>query len=189
MDLPLAQVVELLRRVMDWHKVDQSHGSRVAEMAVQIGRLLNGGERLDEARLKMLSQAAILHDLGRVGVDDLVLAKPGVLTDSQRAAAREHVRIGYEITHDLLPAGISLTILSHHERWDGSGYPNGLKGLDIPLYARIVSICDVWDALISDRPYRKAYPSEIALKMMNEMADQFDPLLFTIFLHVLKESQ
>lgn len=186
--LTVSQVVELLCRVADWHRVDGDHGPRVAQMAVVIGRELNGGERLDQEQLGLLSQAANLHDLGRVGVDDVILAKPGPLTDSQKSAMRAHPQIGYDFVYDMLPAGISLTILHHHERWDGTGYPRGLRGLDIPLFSRIVSIADMWDALTSDRPYRKAYPPERALEIMNTEASRFDPQLYAIFLKVLKET-
>lgn len=187
MNIPLERVIRMLEQVSDLHNIDSLHGSRTAEIAVKIGAQLNGGERLNEEKLKLLEYAARVHDLGRVGVDNLVIAKNGNLTQSQRASMREHCQIGYDIVKDVLPYEISGAILHHHENWDGSGYPKGLKGLDIPLFARIVRIADAYDGIISERPYHRSVMTSSALVEMEKNLTHYDPRLFAAFLHVLKE--
>jgi len=186
--IELEHVITILVRVANCHNVDNVHGERTSAVALAIGKRLNGGMRLDKEKLQLLNYAARIHDLGRVGIDNAIISKRGWLTKSQFAAVKEHSVIGYEFVKDILPAEITLTILHHHEHWDGTGYPKGLKGMDIPLFARIVSIADSWDALISDRPYRKAKPHGDALADMNKMAEWFDPILYTHFLEVLRDA-
>jgi len=186
-NIPLENVVRMLETLADLHNIDSLHGSRVADIAVAIGKRVNGGERLDEAKLRLLECAARIHDVGRVGVDNLIIAKAGKLTQSQRASMQEHCEIGYNIVKDALPAEISLTILHHHERWDGTGYPRGLKELDIPLFARIVHIADDYDGIISERPYHRAHVASAALNEMEKQLTHYDPRLFAMFLHVLRE--
>lgn len=179
-DLPLEHVVQMLESITGYHNVDREHGNRVASLAVDFGRRLPEGQKLDEQKLKLLEYAARLHDFGRVGVGNEIISKPGKLTDSQRGAMETHPRIGYEMTIHL-PPEIRLTMLYHHENWDGTGYPRGLKGLDIPLFSRIVRIVDVWDALLSDRPYRKGYSREMAIHIFGNMESHFDPNLLSLF--------
>jgi len=184
----LDSLVETLEKIADWHKIDSGHGERTAITALKIGGRLNGGERLDESDLLLLDYAARLHDLGRIGIDDALMTKNGNLTTAERGAMETHPVIGYNfLSRSNLPPQITHTILYHHEHFDGSGYPKGLKGLDIPLFARIVTIADMWDALTSDRPYRKAMAHDAALNTMAVNKAWFDGRLFYIFLEVMKE--
>lgn len=184
----LENFIDTLSKILDWHNLEHGHGARTAALSIAIGERLNGGQRLSKESLVLLDYAARIHDLGRAGVDNSIIAKPGTLTAAQTAAMQEHCQIGYDwLLQSGLPAEITLTILHHHEHWDGSGYPKGLKGLDIPLFARIVCIADTYDGIISDRPYHRERVSEVALDMMNENMNWFDPKLFAMFLSVLRE--
>lgn len=143
---------------------------------------------LPEDQIENIRHAAILHDLGKVGIDDRILRKEGKLTDDEFDEIKKHPVIAAEILqsihglHESLPA-----ILHHHERYDGTGYPDHLKGDDIPLEARIISISDVYQALTSDRPYRKAFSKDKALGIITEQSGkQFDPAIVQAFLEVMK---
>ena len=185
----LNSLVETLASILGWHNVDEGHGERTAIPALRIATKLNGGERLDEEQLLLLDYAARLHDLGRIAISDDLITKPGNFTTAERGAMETHPQIGYNfLSRSKLPPEITLTILYHHEHFDGSGYPKGLKGLDIPLFARIVTIADTWDALTSDRPYRKAMLSAAALNVMAVNSSWFDPRLYTIFLDIRREA-
>lgn len=134
-----------------------------------------------------LRQAAPMHDIGKIGVPDGVLKKPGKLTPEERAVMNEHPRIGADILGRSriplfqLAAELALT---HHERWDGTGYPAGLAGEAIPLSGRIVAVVDFFDALTMDRCYRQAFPDPMALQMLTEERGRaFDPRIVDIFLH------
>ena len=140
---------------------------------------------------EMIRQAAILHDLGKIGISDKILMKKSKLTDKEMQEIRRHPRIAADI---LRPIHVLNTIvpfiLHHHERWDGKGYPDGLKAEEIPLGARIVAISDVYQALISNRPYRKAFPKKEAMKIIEDAAGtQFDPKIAGIFLGILKKER
>jgi len=137
---------------------------------------------------EMIKQAAILHDLGKIGISDEILLKKSKLAKKEMEEIKRHPGIAADI---LRPVHILNTIipfiLHHHERWDGKGYPDGLKAEEIPLGARIVAIADVYQALISNRPYRKAFPKKEALKIINEASGkQFDPKIVNIFFSMLK---
>lgn len=182
-DLTLESFIGTLARVLDWHNLESGHGARTANLAVAIGTKLG----LSRDDLLLLDYAARIHDLGRAGVDNAIMAKAGNLTAAQTAAMRAHCQIGYDwLTGSGLPPEISLTVLHHHEHWDGSGYPKGLQGLDIPLFSRIVCIADSYDGILSERPYHRARVSEMALDIMNQHIHWFDPKLFAIFLSVLR---
>lgn len=183
--ISIDNLIDVLADVASWHKIDNNHGLRTAKTALAIGKRLD--EKLDEEKLKLLDYAARIHDLGRIAIDDDIISKPGPLTTGQRAHMEVHPEIGYRFLYrSNLPKEITETILCHHEHFDGSGYPRSLAGFDIPLFARIVTIADVWDALISDRPYRKAMSKKKALGEMNRMKAYFDPKLYAIFLSVIK---
>jgi HD-GYP domain-containing protein (c-di-GMP phosphodiesterase class II) len=182
----LNSLIETLVLLGNWHNMDNQHGERTAIMSLKIASRMDS--KLQGEEPMILEYAARLHDLGRVGIDDDIMLKPGPLTDAERGAIETHPVIGYNfLCRSNLPKEITLTILHHHENWDGSGYPKKLKGGDIPLFARIVHIADIWDALTADRPYRKAMVFEAALNTMNVNAGYFDPELYTIFLEVIKE--
>ncbi|MCO8165617.1 response regulator [Pseudomonas sp. LJDD11] len=140
----------------------------------------------------LIRQAAPMHDVGKIGVPDSILQKSGPLTCEERTHMQTHPRIGYEILHD--PHGSGLTdmaaeiSLGHHEKWDGTGYPSGLKGEDIPLSARIVALCDVYDALRMVRPYKSAWDIETATTYIKEHAgSHFDPVLSDAFCEIISE--
>ena len=158
-----------------------SHILRVGESAA----LIAGALGLDPDWVELLKLAAPMHDLGKIGVADDILLKPGRLTEEELMLMRQHSMIGYEILHD--SAGTELTRLAaeialhHHERWDGNGYPGGLVGEDIPLAARIVGLCDVYDALRSPRPYKAGWDAHETQEYIREQSGRhFDPKLVEI---------
>ena len=127
-----------------------------------------------------------MHDVGKIGIPDAVLRKPGKLDDDEWVVMREHVRIGAEIIGEhpsgLLRMARSIA-LTHHEKWDGSGYPNGLRGEEIAIEGRIVAIADVFDALTSERPYKRAWSVEDAIALLREQSGRhFDPSLVELFI-------
>ncbi|MDQ7091458.1 MAG: response regulator [Methylococcales bacterium] len=133
----------------------------------------------------LISQAASMHDIGKVGVPDAILLKPGRLDIAEFELMKEHTKIGYEILNgsssQLLQMGAEIA-LSHHEKYDGSGYPYGLKGEEISIYGRIIAVADVFDALISERPYKKAWPLEKVIDFLSENTfKHFDPLCINAF--------
>jgi HD-GYP domain-containing protein (c-di-GMP phosphodiesterase class II) len=141
----------------------QGHSTRVAELSVRIGEHL--GLRPDV--LRSLAQGGLLHDIGKIGVPDLILNKPGVLTGEERVEIEKHPAVGWDIVRQAPSLRRALTVVRHHhERVDGTGYPDRLAGREIPLEARIAAVADVWDALTSDRAYRPAHPVERALEIM-----------------------
>lgn len=160
------------------HQTEQ-HSHRVAELAGRIGRRL----RLDSRSLTVLREAAVLHDVGKIGVPDQMLLKPGPLTDEERRIMQRHAEMGYEIlsaaTH---LREVAELVHAHHERFDGTGYPRGLAGQAIPLGARIFAIADVYDALTSDRPYRSAMAHDEAMRLIDEQNGRaFDPDVVAAF--------
>lgn len=162
----------------------EAHLERVSRYSLAIGRVL----RLDEEMLEQLHKGALLHDIGKVGVPDRILQKPGRLTPEEYEEMKKHTIIGYEMCKPLrsLQGGALLVIRHHHERWDGKGYPDGLKGEEIPLLARIVSVVDAYDAMTTDRVYRKALPEEKArAEIQRNAGSQFDPKVAEVFLDIL----
>ena len=162
------------------------HTERVTDLAVSIGKALG----LDAHRLEDLRRGAILHDIGKIGIPDAILRKPGAHTDEERAIMRTHAAFAYELLKpiDFLKDAVVVPYC-HHEHWDGSGYPRGLKGEEIPLLARIFTVADVYDAVTSDRPYRTAWPKEQALAYMrSESGKLFDPHIVEVFLSLIKAS-
>ncbi|MFA5255885.1 MAG: diguanylate cyclase [Candidatus Omnitrophota bacterium] len=163
------------------------HVERTVKYATAIARALN----LPLSEIEMIRQAAMLHDLGKVGISEAILNKKTKLTKKEIDEINRHPKIAADILRPIhvLNAIIPL-ILHHHERWDGKGYPNKLKGEDIPLGARIVAIADVYQALISRRPYRKAFSKSKALKMIREASGtQFDPRIVNVFFDVIKKDK
>ena len=166
------------------HPTEQ-HSHRVADMAGRIGRRL----RLDSRSLTVLREAAVLHDVGKIGVPDHVLLKPGPLTDEERRTMQRHAEMGYEIlsaaTH---LREVAELVYAHHERFDGTGYPRGLAGQAIPLGARIFAIADVYDALTSDRPYRSAMSHGEAMQLICSQSEcAFDSAVVSAFADEMRE--
>ena len=138
-----------------------------------------------------------MHDVGKIGIPDYILLKPGKLTPEEFEVMKGHSKIGYELLKDsrseIMRAGAEVAI-SHHEKFDGTGYPHGLKGNHIPLFGRIVAVADVFDALTSERPYKRAWPMEDACRFLEDgRGKHFDPLCVEAFLagweHVLDVRQ
>jgi ribonuclease P protein subunit RPR2 len=149
------------------------HAERVARYAIEIGREL-GLTRPDAPEIEF---GFLLHDVGKLAVPDSILFKPGPLTAEERSLMSRHTTVGAEIIADIeFLAEASKVVRSHHERWDGGGYPDGLAGKEIPLTARVFAVADVFDALTTDRPYRSALSFEEAHEMIvDESGKHFDP--------------
>jgi len=184
----LGRVSELKDNETGMHIVRMSHYSRL------IAELLDESDDWKE----LLFQVAPMHDIGKIGIPDNILLKPGKFKDGEWEIMKQHSQYGCDIigTHhsDIMKMS-RLVALYHHEKWDGSGYPNGLSGTDIPLCARIVAIADVFDALTSDRPYKKAWNFEDAFDYINQQSGiHFDPELVPLFnqqrekiIHIMEE--
>jgi len=160
------------------------HSEEVAELAVKLAKVLN----LPEKEIARIDTAARVHDLGKIAVPDAILLKPGPLTEEEWKVMKQHPVVSAEILSGLEIYKDCVDIIRHeHEHWDGSGYPDGLKGEEIPLGSRIIAVADVWHALLSDRPYRKAYTKEEARKLMKDMAGKvLDPKLVELFLQIVE---
>jgi putative two-component system response regulator len=161
----------------------ESHTRRVANTAVHLGARL----RLQESDLVALYRGGFIHDIGKIGVPDAILRKPGPLNADEERQMRAHPVIGESIVKSLPSVADTLTIVRHHhERFDGGGYPDGLCGHKIPLLARIVSVCDAYDALASDRPYRaRRNPEEAIETLMRGAGQQWDRELVALLLSEL----
>ena len=145
--------------------------------------------KMSDAELVHLRRGALLHDIGKMGVPDSILLKPGALSDDEWTLMRRHPVYAYDLLSSIGFLRPALPIPhSHHEKWDGTGYPRGLKGEQIPLAARIFAIVDVWDALRSDRPYRAAWPEDKVRAHIQSLAgSHFDPQVVAAFLRLLDE--
>lgn len=176
--------IEGWSRAMDLRdKETEEHTLRVTEMAVDIARIMG----VSEEDIVHIRRGALLHDIGKMGVPDEILRKPGALTPEEWQIMKQHPVFAYEMIApvDYLKPALDIPYC-HHEKWDGTGYPRGLKGEEIPLAGRIFAVIDVWDALSSDRPYRKAWPQEKVLAYIKEQAGtHFDPEIVNIFLETL----
>lgn len=158
----------------------RGHSGRVASHSLEMARML-GIE--DDEELTMIYRGALMHDVGKIGVPDAILRKPGALTDEEWVFMRKHPAMGYRILAQvpyLRPA--ARVVLAHHERWDGAGYPRKLKGEAIPFGARIFALADTYDAMISDRPYRRGKaPDEALQEILRCAGTQFDPKVVEAF--------
>jgi putative nucleotidyltransferase with HDIG domain len=163
------------------------HSKDVAELAAEIARKLG----LHEDQIEQIRSAAIIHDIGKIGVPDEILRKPGPLSADEWEVMKRHPDIGADLIKDLeMYTDIAEIVRHEHERWDGSGYPKGLKGEEIPLGARIVAAADIYNALTTDRPYRPAYSHEEAVRMLREMrGTTLDPRVTDALLDVLQEQE
>lgn len=184
MEIQLEDFIRTLRRMGELHSpMTEDHAVRTREFSLKIGEVL----QLSSDQLRLLGYAAEAHDIGKIFIDPMILYKPGKLNKAQRGQVEKHPELGCEALEPIhLPQDITNTIHCHHEHYDGSGYPQKLKGEAIPLFSRIVTIADMWDALNSDRPHRPAYSAVKALEIMNQSAAWFDPKLFVIFLALVR---
>lgn len=165
-------------------KETEGHSQRVTEMTLRLARAMGvEGEALEHIR-----RGALLHDVGKMGIPDSILLKPGPLTDEEWELMRRHPIYAYEWLSGIAYLRPALDIpYCHHERWDGSGYPRGLRGEEIPLAARIFSVVDVWDALRSHRPYRTPWPEErIREYLLSLSGIHFDPKVVEVFLTIME---
>jgi len=181
------ETLEGWSRAMDFRdKETEQHTQRVTQMTVQIARSM----RLSETKIMRIRQGALLHDIGKIAVPDNILLKPDKLTAEEWVIMRKHPEHAYEMLSPINFLRPALDIpYCHHEKWDGSGYPRGLKGEEIPLAARIFAVVDVWDALRNDRPYRKGWSGERVCEYIEEqLGKHFDPQIVEIFMELfLKE--
>jgi putative nucleotidyltransferase with HDIG domain len=161
----------------------EGHTRRVTEWTVRLARVAG----LPETDVMHIRRGAILHDIGKMGIPDSILAKPGPLNEEERKKIQEHPQLAFDMLHPIEFLRPALDIpWCHHEKWDGSGYPRGLKGEEIPYAARLFAVADVWDALTNDRHYRKAWSEEQALEYLrNERGKHFDPHALDLFLEGL----
>jgi putative two-component system response regulator len=182
------EIILRLSRAAEYR--DWETGSHIMRMA-HFARIIAGELDLPEAQRDAIFFATPMHDIGKIGVPDYILLKPGRLDDAEFAIMKQHTLIGHRILHDsnsdLLQLAAEIA-LSHHERFDGTGYPNGKPGADIPLAGRIVAVADVFDALTSERPYKREWQVEAAVATMRQDAGtHFDPDCVAAFLKGLDE--
>lgn len=181
LELAYDATIEGWSRALDLRdRETEGHTQRVTDMTLRLARIMN----VPEERLIHIHRGGLLHDIGKMGVPDSILLKPGKLTDEERDVMRQHPKLAHDWLAPITFLQKALEIpYCHHERWDGSGYPNRLKGGQIPLPARIFTVADVWDALTNDRPYRKAWTNEEALRYIRENSGtHFDPQIVALFL-------
>jgi len=163
----------------------EGHSRRVTEMTMKLANRLG----MPQQELENMQRGALLHDIGKIGIPDSILLKKGGLSDEEFDVMRQHPHFGRDFMDqiDFLAPAMAIPY-SHHEKWDGSGYPQGLKGDEIPKAARIFSVVDVWDAITSDRPYRKAMSYEEAVSIIKEgNGSHFDPEICNAFLRMIAE--
>ena len=178
-----ALITSITSTLFECNHETEMHSYRIKQLAKQIGQVLGlAPDKLDELLL-----LASLHDIGKVAVSNQILTKPGPLSPEEWVEMKKHPVVGYRITMaSPLLKPISNYILSHHERWDGNGYPRGLKGTEIPLLSRVISVVDAYDAMTEDRPYRKKMTIDTTLKEIKENAGtQFDPHIANIFIKMI----
>ncbi len=177
-------MIEGLSRALELRDLEtEGHTRRVSKLTMDLVQHM----QIPTEQWDSIRQGALLHDIGKIGVPDAILLKPGSLTAQERKVMQQHVQYGYNILAPITNARHTLDItLYHHERWDGKGYPYGLAAEQIPLVARLFSVVDVFDALTSDRPYRTAWDVSHALEYIREQSgSQFDPRIVETFMEVV----
>ncbi len=165
----------------------EGHSRRVTELALKLARAFG----MSDEQLAQIRHGSLLHDMGKLGVPDSILHKPDKLTPEEWNIMRKHPQFAYDMLYPIEYLRTALDIpFCHHEKWDGTGYPRGLKNNEIPVSARIFAVVDVWDALISDRPYRPAWKNEDALEYIRQQAGtHFDPQVVHLFLKIMGQSE
>jgi diguanylate cyclase (GGDEF)-like protein len=173
-------IMAIVQALYDKSDREREHSLRVGSLCGRIGKALGMSERDCEG----LQKAGILHDIGKIAIDEKILNKKGNLSITEWTEVKRHSEVGYRILnslHDMTE--MAHHILCHHERWDGSGYPKGLKGDQIEIEARIIAIADAYEAMTSDKPYKKAMKHEEAVKYLSENAGkEYDPLICKVFI-------
>jgi putative nucleotidyltransferase with HDIG domain len=165
----------------------EGHCRRVTDLTLKLARRMG----FSDEDMVHIRRGAILHDIGKMAIPDAILLKRGPLTEEERAVMQQHTLYAYQLLSPIPFLRSSLDIpYCHHEKWDGSGYPRGLKGEDIPLIARIFTVVDVWDALCFDRPYRQSWERGRVCDYLRERAGtEFDPLVVEVFLQMMQEQR
>ncbi len=182
------ELINKLARAIEYKdNLTGQHINRMAVITLEMGKKIG----LPNKDCELLYNSTLLHDIGKIGIPDDVLLKPGKLSEQEWELMKKHTLFGADIigetNQELLKVAKVIT-LTHHEKWDGTGYPNGLKGEEIPLFGRIVALADVFDALIHTRPYKTAWKLEDALNLIKEQSGKhFDPNLVPIFLEIINE--
>jgi PAS domain S-box-containing protein/putative nucleotidyltransferase with HDIG domain len=168
-------------------KETEGHSRRVTEITLKIARAM----KISEKDIEQIRRGAILHDIGKMGIPDEILHKPGRLTDEEREVIKGHPSIAYKLLAPIPFLNKAMEIpYSHHERWDGTGYPQGLRGEEIPLAARIFAVADVWDALGSDRCYNAAWEREKIIRHFAEQSGRhFDPVIINTFFSLIEKGE
>ncbi|MBC2724839.1 MAG: HD-GYP domain-containing protein, partial [Desulfosporosinus sp.] len=166
-------------------KETKGHSQRVTNLTIKLAQAMN----IADEDIGHIMRGAMLHDIGKMGIPDSILRKPGKLTDEEWVIVRKHPKDAYDLLSSIKYLQPAIDIpYCHHERWDGTGYPRGLKGEQIPLSARIFAVVDVWDAITSDRPYRKAWSPEKAKEHIRCQAGKhFDPKVVDYFLKIIND--
>jgi len=181
------QTLEVLAGTLEMRDIDtEEHSRRVTDLTVRLAEKMGASEE----EIENMYRGALLHDIGKISIPDSVLLKEGPLSEDEWKVMKTHPTTAYEVLSQVEYLRPSLDIpYCHHERWDGSGYPRGLKGEEIPLAARIFAVVDVYDALTSDRPYRKAWSKEKTVEYLLENSGKlFDPAVIEKFLEILRVS-
>jgi putative nucleotidyltransferase with HDIG domain len=186
-ELTYDETLEALAAALDLRDNDTAgHSRRVTLYSLEIAKRLN----FSSDDLKQLERGAYLHDIGKIGIPDSILLKPGKLTAEETVIMQTHVRTGYELMSRVaFLSSAAQIVLTHQEYFDGTGYPQGLAGEEIPLGARIFAISDTMDAMMSDRPYRRGRPYSVArAEIERESGKQFDPRVVAVFLSIPEET-
>lgn len=184
-NLSFEMVKSLVKAIEAKDKYTKGHSQRVASLAMLIGKLMN----FPSDRMRRLEMAAVLHDVGKIGLPETILNKVGPLTETEYETIKVHVSKGFEIVSEIQNMReISEIIRYHHEKWDGTGYPDKLLMKEIPLESRIISVVDTYDAITSDRPYRKGLGHDYAIdEIRKNIGIQFDPFIAELFITIEKE--
>jgi diguanylate cyclase (GGDEF)-like protein/PAS domain S-box-containing protein/putative nucleotidyltransferase with HDIG domain len=166
------------------NKREEQHSHRVSTLCENMGKALG----LSEDKIQEMKTVGLLHDIGKIAIDENILNKPGKLTEEEREEIKKHPEIGYRILSSVNDMSeMAEYVLAHHERWDGGGYPKGLKEKEIPIQARIIAIADAYDAMTSERPYRSPLSVEVAIEELeNNAGTQFDSELVKVFIENIK---
>lgn len=182
-ELTYDETLQALAAALDLRDNETSdHSRRVMAYCLEIAKALG----CDPVQVNIIARGALLHDIGKIGIPDSIMLKPGPLTDTERSVMEKHVKIGYDLLKGIsFLAGAAEIVLTHHERFDGTGYPQGLIGAEIPLGARVFALADTLDAITSDRAYRRAQSYGAAHEEISRVSrSQLDPLVVSVFLSI-----